>query len=47
MGHRRGSDPALLWLWRRSAATALIQPQACELPHAPGTALKRKKILSV
>ena len=23
VGHRRGSDPKLLWLWYRSAATAL------------------------
>ena len=26
VGHRRGSDPAFLWLWCRPAATALIQP---------------------
>ena len=25
VGHRRGSDPALLWLWRRPAATAWIR----------------------
>ena len=24
VGHRRGSDPALLWLWCRPVATALI-----------------------
>ena len=24
VGHRRGSDPAFLWLWRRPAAAALI-----------------------
>ena len=26
-------DPALLWLWRRLAATALIQPLAWEPPY--------------
>ena len=38
-----GLDPALLWLWRRLAAVALIQPLAWELPYALGAALKRKK----
>ena len=33
-------DLALLWLWRRLAATALIQPLAWERPCAPGVALK-------
>ena len=36
-------DPALLWLWRRPAAAAPIQPLARELPYAEGAALKRKK----
>ena len=36
-------DPALLWLWCRSAATAPIQPLAQELRYATGTALKSKK----
>ena len=36
-------DPALLWLWCRSAATALIWPLACELPCAANAALKKKK----
>ena len=27
VGHRCGSDPILLWLWRRPVATAPIQPQ--------------------
>ena len=40
---RWGSYPRLLWQWHRPAATALIQPLACELPHAMGVALKRKK----
>ena len=40
---RYGSDPALLWLWSRSAATAPIRPLAWELPYAMGAALKRQK----
>ena len=43
VGCRRGSDPALLWLWCSSAAVAPIQPLARELPYAVGAALKRKK----
>ena len=43
VGHRRGSDPALLWLWRRLAATAPIRPLAWEPPYATGAALKRQK----
>ena len=58
VGHRRGSDPELLWLWCRPAATALIQPLALELPYAarerspkqPTTTTKnkekRKKVIS-
>ena len=42
VGCRRGSDPALLWLWRRLAATAPIQPLVWEPPYAMGTALKRQ-----
>ena len=34
VGHRHGSDPKLLWLWRRLVATALIQPLAWEPPYA-------------
>ena len=30
VGHRRGSDPTLLWLWRRPEATAPIRPLAWE-----------------
>ena len=33
---RCGSDPALLWLWCRLAAAALIRPLAWEPPYAPG-----------
>ena len=39
IGHRRCSDPMLLWLW--PAAVALIRSLARDLPHA-GTALKRE-----
>ena len=34
---------ALLWLWCRPAATALIQPLAWEPPCAAGAALKKAK----
>ena len=44
LGHRGGSDPTLLWLWRRPAATATIHPLAWEFPYAVGAALKGKKI---
>ena len=55
VGCRCGSDPALLWLWRRPEATAPIRLQAWEPPYAAGAALerakrpkkKKKKILSV
>ena len=43
VGLRLGSDPALLWLWCRLAAVALIQPLAWELPYAVGVALRRPK----
>ena len=38
VGCRRGSDPALLWLWRRLVATAPIRPLAWEPPYAAGAA---------
>ena len=38
VGCGRGSDPALLWLWRRPVATAPIQPLAWEPPYAAGAA---------
>ena len=41
VGGRRGSDPELLWLWCRPAATTPIRPLALELPYATGVALKR------
>jgi len=47
VGCRLGSDPTLLWLWRRPVATAPIQPLAWELPYAVRVAQewqkKRKK----
>ena len=43
---RCGSDLALLWQRRRLAAEAPVQLLAWELPHATGTALKKKKILT-
>ena len=39
---RHGSDLALLRLWHRPAATALIRPLAWELPYAVGAALKKR-----
>ena len=43
VGRRRGSDPALLWLWRRPVAAALIGPLAWEPPYAAGAALEQAK----
>ena len=43
VGHRSGSDPALLWLWCRPVATAPIRPLAWEPPYATGTALEKTK----
>ena len=43
VGHRRGSDPELLWLWCRPVATAPIRLPAWEPPYAAGTALEGKK----
>ena len=43
VGRRRNLDPALLRLWCRPAATALIRPLAWEPPYAVGVALKSKK----
>ena len=43
VGHRSGSDPALLWLWHGPAAIASIRPLAWEPPYAAGVALKDKK----
>ena len=43
VGYRRGSDPALLWLWHRLAATAPIRPLAWERPYAVGAAQEIEK----
>ena len=43
IGHRRGSDPMLLWLWRRLVGTAPIRPLAWEPPFATGAALEKVK----
>ena len=47
-------DPALLWLWCRPVATALIRPLAWEPPYAmrsgprkKGKKTKKKKIIGV
>ena len=40
-------DPALLWLWCRPTAVALIQLLAWEPPYSMGVALKRKKISTI
>ena len=41
---RRDSDPALLLLWCRLSATALIQPLAWEPPYTLEVISKKKKI---
>ena len=43
VGHRGNSDPALLWLWCRPAATGPIRPLAWEPPYTEGAALKNKR----
>ena len=43
VGCRRSSDPELLWLWCRPAATALISPLAWEPPYAAGVAQEMAK----
>ena len=42
VGHRHGSDLALLWFWYKPAATAPIRPQAWKPPYALGAGLKKK-----
>ena len=41
VGHRLSSDPTLLWLWCRPAATTLIRPLVWEHPYAVGAALEK------
>ena len=43
VGHSRGSDPALLWLWCRLAAVPALGPLPWEPPHAVCVALERRK----
>ena len=43
VGCRRGSDAALLWLWCRPAAAALIGPLAWEPTYATRATLERQK----
>ena len=43
VGHRRGLDLALLWLWCRLVTTAPIRPPAWEPPYATDTALEKTK----
>ena len=43
VGRRRGSDPALLWLWCKLAATAPIRPLAWEPPYAVEAAQEKTK----
>ena len=43
VGCRHSSDPVLLWLWRRLAATARIGPLAWEPPYPVGAALEKAK----
>ena len=43
VGRRRGSDPALLWLWRGLAAAAPIEPLAWEPPCAAEAAQEMTK----
>ena len=49
VGHRCGSDPVLLWLWRRLVSTAPIRPLTWEPPYAgrssPRKATHKKKLL--
>ena len=40
---RRSSDLALLWLWCRPVATALIGPLAWDPPYAAGATLEKTK----
>ena len=50
VGCRRSSDPLLLWLWHRPAATALIGPLAWEPPYVAEMAqemAKRQKKISI
>ena len=43
VGLRHGSDPGLLWLWRRPAAVVPMRPLAWEPPYAVSGTIKRQK----
>ena len=43
VGHRRSSDPVLLWIKCSLVAAAPIHPLAWEPPDATGAAIKSKK----
>ena len=43
VGPRRGSDLALLWLWKSPAAISLILPLAWEPPYAVNAAQGKMK----
>ena len=43
VSHRCGSDPVLLWLWRRSAAAAPIRSLAWGLPYGADAAARRER----
>ena len=43
VGNRHSSDPTLLWLWCRPAATALIGSLALEPPYVSCAAQKDKQ----
>ena len=43
VGHRYGWHPALLWLWHRAAAAALMQTLVWEFPNAQSVALKEQE----
>ena len=43
VGLRHGSDPTLLWLWRRPVATAPIRPLTWEPPYVAGVAQEKAK----
>ena len=44
VGHRRGSNSVLLWLWYRPAATAPLRLLAWEPPHSRKDKRQNKKI---
>ena len=47
VGRRCSLDPALLWLWCKAVAPALIRLLAWEPPFASGVALKRQKTTTI